>query len=59
MRPETMFEKITGWFGHIPIRIAYRIIWITALIGGKTARAVLYEMYASGLNVPVLKEPTP
>ena len=52
MRPSTLWEQITGWFGFLPVRLAYRIIWLTARLGGQTARAVEAAAWDAGLGVP-------
>jgi hypothetical protein len=50
MTPITLWERITGWFGYLPVRLAYRIIWLTARLGGKTARAVELHAWDHGLG---------
>lgn len=52
MRPSTLWEQITGWFGYLPVRLAYRIIWLVARMGGQTARAVEEAAWDAGLGVP-------
>lgn len=52
MRPSTIWERLLGWFGCLPLRFAYRVIWLTAVLGGKTAREVQRAMWDAGFAVP-------
>jgi hypothetical protein len=52
VRPPTIWERITGWFGYLPVRLAYRIVWLTARLGGRTARAIEEAMWDAGIGVP-------
>jgi hypothetical protein len=45
-------ERLLGWFGYLPVRLAYRIIWLTARLGGRTAKAVEESAWDGGLGVP-------
>lgn len=52
MHRTTLMERVLGWLGLLPVRLAYRIIWLTARIGGRTARAAEVTMWDAGLAVP-------
>ena len=52
MTPVTLLQRIFGWFGYLPIRLAYRIIWLTARLGGRAGKAVEEGMWDAGLGVP-------
>ena len=52
MRPTTFMERLLGWIGALPLHLAYGIIWLTARLGGRTARAVEEAMWDAGIAVP-------
>ena len=52
MKPTTIWENLTGWLAYLPVRLAYRIIWLTARLGGRAAKAVEEAMWDGGLGVP-------
>lgn len=56
MNPSTTLERLVDWAMHLPIRLAYRIVWLTALTGHSNARAVYDAMWEANLNLPKLPE---
>jgi hypothetical protein len=50
----TLWETIVGWLAALPVRLAYRIIWLTAKLGSRNARDVQRAMWDAGLSIPPL-----
>lgn len=54
MSESTIWKRALLWLEGLPVRLAYRIIWITAKLGSRNARGVQRAMWDAGLNVPPL-----
>jgi hypothetical protein len=52
---ETLWERFTGWVEYLPVLIAYRIIWLAAVLGSPTARLVYKAMWSANLDLPPIK----
>jgi hypothetical protein len=48
----TVFERFAGWLAALPVRLAYRLVWLTAVLGSRNARDVQRAMWNAGLSVP-------
>lgn len=51
----TIWERFVGWLGLLPVRLAYRLIWLAALTGNPTARSVYSAMWRMYLDLPRIK----
>lgn len=50
------WRRALDGLGFIPVRVAFRLIWLTALLGNRPARQVLVAMRnRAWLQVPKLK----
>lgn len=56
MTEETAFDRLRSWLALIPIRLAYRIVWLSARLGSTTARDVYRAMWDANLDLPPLKK---
>lgn len=54
MGKATLWDRLSGWIAHLPIRLAYRLVWLTAKAGSRNARDVHRAMWDASLNVPPL-----
>ena len=54
MSGPTLWERFRSWAAYLPIRLAYRIIWLTAKAGSPDARAVYHAMWGVNLDLPPL-----
>jgi hypothetical protein len=54
MIEETLWDRIRDWFGYLPIRLAYRIIWLAARLNMGSARCVYRAMWNANLDLPPL-----
>lgn len=52
MNKLTIFTRIKEWLAYLPVRTAFRIIWVTAKMGGHSARNVHLAMHDAWLDVP-------
>lgn len=52
MAPNSIFREILDWFALLPVRLAYRLIWLIALTGHRDAQAVYRAMWDAQLNLP-------
>ena len=52
MSEATLFDRVTGWLAALPVRFAYRVIWLTGKLGSRNARDVQQAMWDAGLSVP-------
>ncbi len=57
MGPSTIWGRVSRWFLHLPIRLAYRIVWAMASLGSRNARDVYQAMWDANLNLPLLANP--
>ena len=52
MAEESIWSQALGWIACLPVRLAYRIIWLTGKLGSRNARDVQRAMWDAGLSVP-------
>lgn len=52
MTAPTLWGEIVSWLACLPVRLAYRIIWLTGKLGSRNAQDVQRAMWDAGLNVP-------
>ena len=52
MSPNSIWRDIALWLAALPVRLAYRIIWLTGALGSRNARDVQQAMWNAGLSVP-------
>lgn len=53
MMPETMWGRAARWLAFLPVRLAFRLIWATAIISDD-ALAIYDTMAHAGLDLPPL-----
>jgi hypothetical protein len=49
----SIWRELVLWLAALPVRLAYRIIWLTGLLGSRNARDVQRAMWDAGLSVPM------
>lgn len=55
-----MWKRALDWLAFLPVVIAFRLIWLTALLGNESARSVHRAMRTKAwLNVPPLPAHNP
>jgi hypothetical protein len=47
--------QIIKWIMYLPIRFAFRIIWLMVIAGNDTAKNVYAAMWDANLDMPLLK----
>jgi hypothetical protein len=55
MMPSTLWERVAGWFAYLPVRLAYRIVWLAAVLNLRAARDVYAAMWEANLALPPLR----
>ena len=48
----TLWRRIADWFAYLPVRFAYRIIWLSARLNLGSARQVYAAMWEANLALP-------
>lgn len=56
MNPLTFLERLGSWLAYLPIRFAYRIIWLCAKLNLGSARDVYRAMWDANLALPEIQE---
>lgn len=56
MGEPVLWREIVLWLAALPVRLAYRIIWLTGLVS-RDARDVQRAMWDAGLSVPEPRTP--
>lgn len=56
MGKPTIWERLTGWLAMLPIRLAYRLVWLAACTRNRTARDVYAAMWDANLDLPPLRK---
>jgi hypothetical protein len=51
----TIWQRALMWLEGLPVRLAYRIIWLTGKLGSRNARDVQQAMWDAGLSVPTIR----
>lgn len=59
MGPISPWRRIADWAAHLPVRFAYRIIWLCARLNLGSARAVYAAMWDAHLALPPLPNKDP
>lgn len=52
MGSHSIWKRLLDWFAALPVRLAYRLIWLTAKLGSRNAKDVSNAMWNAGLNIP-------
>lgn len=52
MSGEVWHERALAWLAHLPIRLAYRIVWFMARAGSRDARSIYMAMWDANLSLP-------
>ena len=53
-----LIERLTEWLAMLPIRLAYRLVWLVALTGSATGQRVYRAMWDSDLDLPPIRSIT-
>lgn len=56
MKGLTILERVADWLAYLPVRLAYRIIWLAARLNLGAARAVYAAMWDANLALPPLRD---
>ena len=56
MRESSLLEDVLRWFEHLPIALAYRIVWAMAKLGSRNAKDVYDAMWDANLSMPLLNK---
>jgi hypothetical protein len=57
MSESSFWERAADWFAYLPVRLAYRIIWVAARLNLGSARQVYAAMWEANLDLPALSTP--
>lgn len=55
MEPSSKWDELRGWVAHLPLRFAFRIVWLCARLNLGGARAVYAAMWDANLDLPPLE----
>lgn len=47
-------DNFIGWLNYLPVRLAFRIIWLCARMGNATAIDIYKAMWKAELDLPVI-----
>lgn len=50
-----LFRRFWGWLTWLPMRLAFRIVWLMAMIGNRSAEDVYLAMWSVNLALPRIK----
>lgn len=56
MMPSRWYEELWSKITHLPIALAYRIIWAMAKTGNRNAIDVYNAMWDANLSMPLLEK---
>lgn len=59
MNPPSLWRRVADWFAYLPVRLAYRIIWLAARLNLGAARQVYAAMWDANLALPPIRKPSP
>lgn len=54
MRELTIWDRLKDWFEFLPLRVAYRLVWLSAKSGSRTGIDVYNAMWEANLSLPIL-----
>lgn len=54
MNPPTLWGTFTGWIAHLPVALAYRLVWFVARFNLGAGRDVYAAMWDANLALPPL-----
>ncbi len=54
MGESSIWDNVKGRLQLIPIRIAYRIVWMSAKLGSPVAKGIYEAMWEANLDLPKL-----
>lgn len=54
MGPQNRWRDVFDWVAMLPVRLAFRLVWLVALLGHRDARAVYQAMWDAELDLPSL-----